>query len=55
MDYWLTGRKVVRWRLLALRQMYGNDEKIETALDKTIAALDTAIAEVEVQNQKKEV
>ncbi len=51
----LTGRKVVRWRLLAIRQMYGEDEKIDLALDDAIKALDTAIAEVEVSQPKKEV
>jgi hypothetical protein len=51
----LTGRKVARWRLLAMRQIFGDDEKINEALDIAIGLLDTAIAEVEVKHLKKEV
>jgi hypothetical protein len=49
----LTGRKVARWRLLAMRQIFGDDEKIDLALDDAIKALDTAIAEVEVLTPKQ--
>jgi hypothetical protein len=54
-DPQLSALQMVRWRLREQLQWYGYNKIVKKTLDDAIKVLDTAIAEVEVQQPKKEV